>query len=89
MEHKDFYEAILKLESLEECHDFFEDIATKKEISDFSDRLNVAKLLLDGKTYEAINKETLISSATIARVNRSISYGTGGYKHIINKLKKD
>lgn len=89
MEHKLLYEAILKLETIEDCHDFFEDIATKKEISDFSDRLKVAKLLLDGKTYETINQETLISSATIARVNRSITYGTGGYKRIIERIKKD
>ncbi|HZJ87313.1 MAG TPA: YerC/YecD family TrpR-related protein [Erysipelothrix sp.] len=89
MEHKALYEAILKLETIEECHNFFEDIATKKELNDFSDRLNVATLLLEGKTYDTINKETLISSATIARVNRALTYGTGGYKHIINKQKED
>ncbi len=89
MKHKDLYEAILKLETLEDCHDFFEDIATKKEINDFSERLKVAKHLLDGETYETITQKTNVSSATIARVNRSISYGTGGYQRIIERTKKD
>ncbi len=89
MKHKELYEAILSLKTIEECDAFFEDIATKKEINDFSDRLKVAELLLAGKTYETINKETQISSATIARVNRSLGYGSGGYKMIIERNKKD
>lgn len=88
MKHKELYEAILSLKTVEECEAFFEDIATKKEVSDFSDRLEVARLLLDGKTYETINKETQISSATIARVNRAIGYGTGGYKLVIERKDK-
>ena len=89
MKHKELFEAILALETLEDCELFFEDIATKKEIADFSERLNVAKLLLEGETYEAITKKTSISSATIARINRSVSYGSGGYKRILERIKKD
>ena len=87
MKHKQFYEAILSLKTIEECEAFFEDIATKKEVNDFSDRLKVAKLLLKGKTYEIISKETQISSATIARVNRAVGYGSGGYKLVIDREK--
>ncbi len=87
MKHKQFYEAILSLKTIEECEAFFEDIATKKEVNDFSDRLKVAKLLLEGKTYEIISKETQISSATIARVNRAVGYGSGGYKLVIDREK--
>ncbi|HLV49640.1 MAG TPA: YerC/YecD family TrpR-related protein [Erysipelothrix sp.] len=89
MKHKTLYEAILKIQTLEEAEQFFNDIATDKERDDFSDRLRVANLLLKGKTYETIQKETRISSATIARVNRAITYGNGGYKTILDRIKKD
>ena len=89
MKHKTLYEAILNIQTLEEAEQFFNDIATDKERDDFSDRLKVAMLLLDGKTYETIQKETRISSATIARVNRAITYGNGGYKTILDRIKKD
>ena len=89
MKHKTLYEAILKIQTLEEAEQFFNDIATDKERDDFSDRLRVANLLLKGKTYETIQKETRISSATIARVNRAITYGNGGYKTILDRIKND
>ncbi|NLW14688.1 MAG: hypothetical protein GX038_00290 [Erysipelothrix sp.] len=89
MKHEDFYKAVLELKTVEECHDFFEDIATKNEVQDFSDRLMVAKLLHEGNTYESITKETQISSATIARINRALAHGTGAYKKILDRLKKD
>ena len=42
------FDAILSLESREECYAFFEDLCTVKEISDMAQRLQAAKLLLDG-----------------------------------------
>ena len=50
------FDAILSLETREECYDFFEDLCTVKEISDMAQRLEAAKLLLDGSTYEQIVK---------------------------------
>lgn len=87
MRHKELYEAILSLKNLEEVESFFNDIATDSELDDLSDRLNVAKLLLEGQTYEQITMSTQISSATIARVNRAITYGDNGYKTVIDRLK--
>ena len=72
------FDAILSLETREECYDFFEDLCTVKEISDMAQRLEAAKLLLDGSTYEQIVKTVEISTATISRINRCIQYGTGG-----------
>ena len=48
---KEFYKAILTLETLEECEVFFSDICTIQELESFSQRLQVARLLLDGKNY--------------------------------------
>ena len=66
------FDAILSLETREECYDFFEDLCTVKEISDMAQRLEAAKLLLDGSTYEQIVKTVEISTATISRINRCI-----------------
>ena len=79
------FDAILSLETREECYKFFEDLCTVKEISDMAQRLEAAKLLLDGSTYEQIVKKVEISTATISRINRCIQYGTGGYQEIIEK----
>ena len=81
------FDAILSLETREECYDFFEDLCTVKEISDMAQRLEAAKLLLDGSTYEQIVKTVEISTATISRINRCIQYGTGGYRQTIEKVR--
>ena len=82
------FDAILSLETREECYDFFEDLCTVKEISDMAQRLEAAKLLLDGSTYEQIVKTVEISTATISRIDRCIQYGTGGYRQTIEKVRE-
>ena len=82
------FKAILSLQDIEECYDFFEDICTIKEINDMAQRLQIAEMLLQGKTYEKIVKDTEISTATISRINRCIQYGPGGYKKIIERVKE-
>ena len=82
------FDAILSLETREECYDFFEELCTVKEISDMAQRLEAAKLLLDGSTYEQIVKTVEISTATISRINRCIQYGTGGYRQTIEKVRE-
>ena len=58
-----------------------------KELSDMAQRLQVAKFLLDGSTYEQIVKTAEISTATISRINRCIQYGSGGYRETIEKAR--
>lgn len=81
-----FFEAILKLETIEECYRFFEDICTIKEIQAISQRLEVAKQLRENKTYNEIEAETGASTATISRINRALNYGADGYNLIFKKL---
>ena len=80
------FEAVLKLETKEECYRFFEDICTIKEIQSIAQRLEVAKLLTLNKTYSEIEKETGASTATISRINRSLNYGVDGYKIVLERL---
>jgi TrpR-related protein YerC/YecD len=84
----DLFETILKLETVDECYAFFDDLCTIGEITDMRDRLEVAKLLMMGETYEQIEHKTRMSSATISRVNRCLQHGNGGYKSMILKAKK-
>ena len=88
MRHEELFKAILSLETMDECEAFFRDIATDSELDGFSDRLHIAKLLIEGQTYEQITTLTQISSATIARVNRAITYGDNGYRTAIERISK-
>ena len=74
---EELYKTILKLESIDECREFFEDVCTFKEVEQMAQRLISAKLLLQGKTYDEIIKDTDISSATLSRVSKCVKYGNG------------
>lgn len=82
------FEGILKLETVEECYAFFEDICTVNEMKALAQRLEVAKMLVDKRTYIEIQQTTGASTATISRVNRCLSYGSDGYKLVLNRIKK-
>ncbi len=81
---KQLYEAILKLENVQECEDFFADLCTNKEVEQMAQRVQAAQLLLEGKTYSEVIAKTEISSATLSRVSRCVQYGKG-YKNILIK----
>lgn len=82
------FEAILKLETIEECYNFFDDLCTITEIKSICQRFDVAKMLDKKSVYTDIEKETGASSATISRVNRCLTYGSGGYRLILDRLKE-
>ena len=80
--------AILSLETIEECYNFFEDVCTVKEIIDIAQRLKAAKMLKDGANYTQIAEATGMSTATISRVNKCLEYGNGGYDTVLARLEK-
>lgn len=82
------FDAILSLESKEECYDFFEDLCTVNELLSLSQRFEVASMLRNHKTYLEIAEKTGASTATISRVNRSLSYGNDGYQLVFERLNK-
>ncbi len=81
---KYLYSSILSLDNMEECDAFFEDICTIKELYSMAQRMTVANLLSQGKTFNEIAEETGASSATISRVNKALNYGKG-YKTVLKK----
>lgn len=82
------YQAILSLQSQEECRAFFQDLCTVAELRAMSQRLEVAQMLDSGMIYNDILEHTGASSATISRVNRALQYGAGGYKTVLPRLEK-
>lgn len=81
-------DAFLKLETREEVYNFLEDVATIGEIKALSQRLEVARLLSEAKTYPQIAQQTGASTATISRVKKFLDYGAGGYKIILERTQK-
>jgi TrpR-related protein YerC/YecD len=84
----ELFEAVLKLESKEDCQKFFEDVCTIKELQDVTQRLQVARLLKEKKNYQEVSKLTGASTATISRVNKCLNYGSGGYNIVLEKKGK-
>ena len=80
--YSSLFEVILSLKTQDECQAFFNDLCTVKELDSMAQRVKVAKMLKDGKTYEQIIAQTDISSATLSRVSRSFKYGNG-YKKFV------
>ena len=83
------FEALLKLHSVEDMRKFFEDACTINELEAVSQRLEVAKLLGAGTSYQEVSSLTGASTATISRVNKCLNYGAGGYALVLKNDKKD
>ncbi|WP_405099579.1 YerC/YecD family TrpR-related protein [Oceanobacillus sp. FSL H7-0719] len=83
------FDAMLSLKDRDECYQFFDDLATMSEVQSLAQRLQVAKMLIDGSTYNSIENETKASTATISRVRRCINYGSDGYKLVVDRLNEN
>jgi len=82
-------EAILSLRDMEECRAFFSDLCTMKELISLSQRLQVAKHLLRGETYDEIRSQVPVSSSTITRISTELQFGAGGYRSALCREDKD
>lgn len=83
------FQAVLALEDLDECADFFRDLCTRRELADLSHRWAVVRLLDEGLSYREIAERTGASTATITRINQWLQHGTGGYRMALDRLKGD
>jgi TrpR-related protein YerC/YecD len=79
------YGAVLKLETVAECHRFFRDLMTEHEINECAERWKAARMLSAGMTYDAIQQETGLSSRTIARIHKWMKEGRGGYAMMLQR----
>ncbi len=83
------FDAILQLRDREECYTFFEDVCTINELLSLSQRFEVAAMLREKKTYLEIAEKTGASTATISRVNRSLTYGNDGYEMVLTRMEAE
>ncbi len=82
------FKAITNIKTPKECEAFFEDLCTIKEIQDMAQRFDTAILLDKGLSYQKIAEKVGVSTATISRVNRSLTYGSDGYRIALDKLSE-
>ena len=83
------YKAILALETMDECREFFETLCTVQELRSFAQRIQVAKMLSEGRVYNEIVESTGTSTATISRVKRSMVMGNDGYENVFKRLQEE
>lgn len=77
--------AFLKLKTEQEMANFLRDLLTIKEIEEFANRLEMAKLLKKGMSYKAIAKKMKVSTTTVTRVAHWLFRGCGGYEKVMEK----
>lgn len=82
------FDAILTLESRDDCYRFFEDICTINEMQSIAQRFYIAKMLYEDKTYQEIEEITKASTATISRINKCLKYGADGYQIALKRLNE-
>ncbi len=87
-DYNNLYDAILSLQSREECAAFFEDLFTISEISAAVQRLKVAGMLYEKQTCNAVAEKNGASTATVSRVNKCLHYGAGGYRLVLERREK-
>ena len=80
------FEAIMTLQDLEECYEFFEDLCTVSELQEMSRRLVAARMLMNNHIYSEIAEKTGLSTATISRVSRCLQDSDDGYVMMFEKL---
>ena len=86
---REMYEALLKLQDVDECISFFEDLCSPTELSAMEQRYEVMSLLLQNKVYLEILEKTSASTATISRVKRVMDYGTGCMPRMIQEMQQE
>ena len=79
------FRAVISLQTVEECRNFFLDLCTPAELQALVDRWQVVELLEQGLTYRKIHDLTGVSVTTIGRVARFLTDGFGGYRTAIDR----
>ena len=85
-ERRALFSAVSSLKSADECGAFFADLCTPAELDALAGRWKVARLLDKGMPYREISERTGISTATVTRVARCLTYGKdGGYRRLLGR----
>jgi TrpR-related protein YerC/YecD len=88
-EKRQLFDFLASLHTGEEIETLLRDLCTDKEIEYMAQRLECARLLLRGKTYQQASQLVSVSSATMSRVNRCVRYGGGGYSKLLAQFVQE
>lgn len=80
---------LANMDSEDEVYAFLQDLCTVREISEMSQRLEVARLLAGGQSYVFVQETTGASATTISRVSKCLNYGSGGYEDALRIIEGD
>ena len=81
-------EAIASLRSPDEVGRYLRDLCTMSELEAMAHRWQAARLLDEGLPYLEISKRTHASTTTVTRVAHWLRYGEGGYRLVLDRLKR-
>lgn len=81
-------DTLRKLKSSKDLSNFIDDLLTEEEILDLAQRLKIAKLILEEKTYDEIAEKVGTSTSTVSKIGQIIKYGRGGLQKVLEKKKK-
>ena len=85
---EELIKTILLLKNFSEAKKFLRDLLTESELVEFGNRWKAAKMLSENILYTEVEKETGLSSTTVARVSKWLNKGKGGYKLMVKRTKK-
>lgn len=81
----ELFRAILKLKNAGDARRFFRDLLTEAELLEFGNRWKVARMLAERVPYVKIERATGMSTRTIARIQRWLKRGKGGYRLMLKR----
>ena len=85
---KALFEGILRLKTVKECEDFFRDLMTLRELAEMAERFRIARMLRQNMTYMSIADKAETSTTTVTRVAHWLKHGRGGYRLVLDRLRK-
>jgi TrpR-related protein YerC/YecD len=80
-------DSLKKAAKARELSDFIDDLLTEEEILDFAQRLKIARLIIEGKTYDEIAEKVNTSTSTVSKIGQVIKFGKGSLSKIFPKPK--
>ena len=85
---RELYKLIAQIDDPALIEALFDDLCTRKEVSNMAERIYAAKLLLAGNTNNQVMAQANISSATLSRVSRCVQYGRGNSR-VLKEASQD
>lgn len=82
------FEAIASLRDVDECARFLRDLCTVYELEAMAERWQVAQRVAEGIPYRKISEETGASTTTVTRIAHWVKYGEGGYRMMLDRMKR-